>query len=82
MVLNEPFQNLENIVRKQHRSKCYRKLLNTCQPYKRRSETTVNQEYERQLEAHDHLINIVEGLQQEFPEQKYVTTKILQTLKG
>uniref|UniRef100_A0A336MNX6 CSON002871 protein n=1 Tax=Culicoides sonorensis TaxID=179676 RepID=A0A336MNX6_CULSO len=75
-------ENLENIVRKQHRAKCYRKLLNTCQPYKRRNESTVNQEFERQLEAHEHLINIVEGLQQEFPDQKYVTTKILQTLKG
>ncbi|XP_063706371.1 coiled-coil domain-containing protein 40 [Culicoides brevitarsis] len=75
-------ENLENIVRKQHRAKCYKKLLNTCQPYKKRSETAVNADYERQLEAHEHLTNIVEGLQQEFPEQKYVTTKILQTLKG
>lgn len=74
-------ENLENIVRKQRRVKRYRALAISKCPPKLRSEALIEQDMQRQREVHDHLMNVVEGLLNEFSDHRFPISKIHQTLK-
>uniref|UniRef100_A0A034VR35 Coiled-coil domain-containing protein 40 n=1 Tax=Bactrocera dorsalis TaxID=27457 RepID=A0A034VR35_BACDO len=73
--------NLERIVRKQNRAKSYRRLgLGTSSP-KIRSETTLNQLVQKQMEINDNLLEVVQILNTEFPEKKKFFAKVTQVLR-
>lgn len=74
--------NLEAIVRKQNRAKSYRSL--TISPISaklHRSETTLNQQHQKQSDMNDSLVDIVQSLMTEIPEKQTFFSKILQILR-
>lgn len=75
-------QNLENIVRIQHRAKRYRNLLTAKQLPKCRNEAKLISDMDRQQEINNHLISVLDSLLIEYPEQKLSIKRVLQTLKG
>lgn len=80
--LSLKYQNLENIVRKQNRAKCYRRLNASTQPLKLpRSETAVQAQIQKQVEMNDHLTDIVQALSTEHPAKQALFERLLQVLK-
>lgn len=73
-------ENLENIVRKQQRAKRYRELVCSTRLPKVRTDCVIHCETQRQSQINEHLCSVTENLQQEFPEEKFHLSKILQTL--
>lgn len=76
------FQNLENIVRVQHRAKRYRSLLSATQLPKCRSEAKLIADTDRQQEINNHLVSVLDTLLTEYPDQKMNIKRVLQTLRG
>lgn len=74
-------ENLENIVRKQHRAKRYKVLAVSTNPPKCKSESSITHDMEKQREVHEHLVNVVERLLTDFASHKFSISRILQTLK-
>ncbi|CRL00591.1 CLUMA_CG013851, isoform A [Clunio marinus] len=75
-------KNLENIVKRQKRTKSY-KTLQTCTYLpKLKAATVMDAELQRQTEIHQHLLEILESLQRDFPAHKFPIEKILQTLRN
>ncbi|XP_055917310.1 coiled-coil domain-containing protein 40 [Eupeodes corollae] len=75
-------QNLESIVRKQNRAKEYKRLTGaSSQPKISKSETSIELSMQKQVEINNHLTEVVEGLMTEFPDKKFVLTRLAQTLK-
>lgn len=73
--------NLESIVKCQRRVKRYKAILMEAYPPKCRSEASIDNRMERQTEIQDQLLNFLESLNNDFPEQKFTLAKILQTLR-
>lgn len=75
-------KNLETIVRLQKRAKRY-KVLQTCTYLpKMKNDGQLDTETERQDEIRENLMSILEGMQKDFPGQKFQIEKIFQTLKN
>ncbi|XP_055839091.1 coiled-coil domain-containing protein 40 [Episyrphus balteatus] len=75
-------QNLESIVRKQNRAKEYRRLTAaSSQPRVSKSETSVELSMQKQVEINNHLAEVVDALLIEFPDKKFILTRLSQTLK-
>lgn len=75
-------RNLETIVLSQKRAKSF-KVLHTCTYLpKLKSETSIDNEIERQEEIHDNIVGILEKLQKDFPSHKFQIEKIYQTLRN
>lgn len=75
-------ENLENIIRIQHRTKRYRNLVAAVQLPKGRGESAVDRDMEKHKEINAHLICVLEELVNEFPDHKFRISKVLQTLKN
>ncbi|XP_054742885.1 coiled-coil domain-containing protein 40 isoform X2 [Anastrepha obliqua] len=73
--------NLDRIVRKQNRAKSYRRLGVGSSVPKMRSETTIGQLVQKQMEINDNLLDVVQILTNEFPEKKKFFAKITQVLR-
>ncbi|XP_004521612.1 coiled-coil domain-containing protein 40 [Ceratitis capitata] len=73
--------NLERIVRKQNRAKSYRRLGVGSTSPKIRSESTLNQLLQKQMEINDNILDVVQHLNTEFPEKKKFFAKITQILR-
>ncbi|XP_036342663.1 coiled-coil domain-containing protein 40-like [Rhagoletis pomonella] len=73
--------NLERIVRKQNRAKSYRRLgVGTVTP-KMRSDSTIGQLVQKQMEINDNLLDVVQILTNDFAEKKKFFAKIIQVLR-
>lgn len=73
--------NLEAIVKCQKRAKRYKAILMNASPPKCRSEASVDNRMERQSEVQEQLLSFLDSLVNDFPDQKFPLTKILQTLR-
>lgn len=73
--------NLEAIVKCQKRAKRYKAILMNACPPKCRSEASVDNRMERQSEIQEQLLSFLDSLVNDFPDQKFPLTKILQTLR-
>ncbi|XP_055684486.1 coiled-coil domain-containing protein 40 [Lutzomyia longipalpis] len=74
--------NLETIVRKQHRARRFKALATGRVPPKCRPEGVIEQSMKKQREVQEHLTNLMENLLTDFPHHKFPLTKIIQTLKN
>ncbi|GAB0089107.1 Coiled-coil domain-containing protein 40 [Sergentomyia squamirostris] len=74
-------ENLETIVRKQHRARRFKALATGREPPKCRSEATIDQTMKKQREVQEHLSNLMENLFTDFSHHKFSIMKIIQTLK-
>lgn len=75
-------QNLETIVRKQHRAKRYRALVGMKNFPKCRSDIITEMSSTKQREINCNLTDVIHSLLNDFPDKKYYLMRILQTLKA
>ncbi|XP_017857433.1 PREDICTED: coiled-coil domain-containing protein 40 [Drosophila arizonae] len=74
--------NLEQIIRKQNRAKAFRKLNQTKGQQKIvRSESSIEQQLQAQIEMNDTLMEIVQTLTNDYPEKKSFFSKLFNFLK-
>lgn len=74
--------NLEQIIRKQNRAKAFRKLNQTKGQHKIvRSESSIEQQLQAQIEMNDTLMEIVQTLTNDYPEKKSFFSKLFNFLK-
>lgn len=74
--------NLEQIIIKQNRGKAFRKLNETPGMTKKvRSETTLQQQFDNQIEINDCLMVVIQTLTNDYPDKKAFFTKIINFLK-
>lgn len=75
-------ENLDNIVRVQNRARQYRALLGAHKALpKCGSDTKLQADTERHMEVRQHLVEVLESLLQQYPNQKWPIKRALQTLK-
>lgn len=74
--------NLEAIVKCQKRAKRYKAILMNAYPPKCRSEAAIENRLDRQSEVQEQLTSFMETLINDFPDQRFAITRILQTLRG
>lgn len=74
--------NLEQIIVKQNRAKAFRKLSETQGMQKKvRTESTLQQQFDNQIEMNESLMSVIQTLINDYPDKKTFFTKIINFLK-
>lgn len=74
--------NLEAIVKCQKRAKRYKAILMNAYPPKCRSEASIDNRMEQQVEVQEQLLSFVTSLTADFPNQQFALARTLQTLNN